>query len=49
MGVTQTVMQITENNVLKSYGRVVSMGDNRWPMRILTWSRMEEKGEEDPK
>ena len=28
-----------ENNVLKWYGHILLTGDNKWPKRILTWSR----------
>jgi hypothetical protein len=38
MRVTQTVLEIVENNILKWYGHVVCMGGNRWPMRMMTWS-----------
>ena len=34
MGMTQPIMERMENNVLKSYGHVVRMGDNKWPKRI---------------
>jgi hypothetical protein len=27
-----------ENNMLKLYGNIVCMEDNRWPKRIMTWS-----------
>jgi hypothetical protein len=27
-----------ENNMLKWYGQVTRMEDNRWPERIMTWS-----------
>jgi len=26
-----------QNNVLKWYGHVVRMDDNRWPKRLMTW------------
>jgi len=36
MEVIQIILEGAENNVLKLYGHVVSMEDNRWPKRI-TW------------
>jgi hypothetical protein len=38
MHVTQTSLEIMENNTLKWYGHVLRMEDNRWPKRIMTWS-----------
>jgi hypothetical protein len=38
MEVTQTVLEIMEYNVLKWYGHVLCMKDNRWPERIMIWS-----------
>lgn len=38
MGVTQTVLEIMENNALKSYGHVVCMEDKRWPKQIINFS-----------
>jgi hypothetical protein len=38
MGVTQTILERMENNMLKWYGHVLRMEDNRWPKRIMTWS-----------
>ena len=37
MGVTETILDRMENNMLKWYGHVVRMEDNRWPKRITTW------------
>ena len=31
-------MERMENNMLKWYGHVVRMKENRWPKRIMTWS-----------
>ena len=36
MGLTQTMLERMEN-MLKWYAHVVSMADNRWHKRILTW------------
>ena len=36
MGVTQTVLERMENNMLKWNGHVLRMGDKRWPKQILT-------------
>jgi hypothetical protein len=38
MGVTQTILERMENNMLKWYGHVLRMEDNTWPKRIMTWS-----------
>jgi hypothetical protein len=38
MGVTQTILERMENNILKWYEHVLCMEDNRWPKRIMTWS-----------
>jgi hypothetical protein len=38
MGVTQTILERMENNMLKWYGHVLRMEDNTWPKRIITWS-----------
>jgi len=38
MGVTQTILERMENNMLKWYGHVVCMEDHRWPKRIMTSS-----------
>jgi hypothetical protein len=38
MGLTQTILERMENNLLKYYGRVLGMRDKRWPQGILTWS-----------
>jgi hypothetical protein len=27
-----------ENNMLKLYGHVLRMEDNKWPKRLMTWS-----------
>jgi hypothetical protein len=37
MGVTQTILERMEYNMLKWYGHVLCMKDNRWPKRITTW------------
>jgi len=37
MEVTQTILERMKNNMLKRYGHVVRMEDNRWPKRITTW------------
>jgi hypothetical protein len=39
MGVTQTILEKMENNILKWYGHILRMGVNKWPKQILTWSR----------
>jgi hypothetical protein len=38
MGVTQTVLERMEKNMLKWHGHVLPMEDNRWPKPIITWS-----------
>jgi hypothetical protein len=38
MGATQTILERLESNMLKWYGHVLRMEDNRWPERIMTWS-----------
>jgi hypothetical protein len=38
MGVTQTILERMENNVLKWYGHVVGMEDKRWPKQTVTFS-----------
>jgi hypothetical protein len=38
MGVTQTILERMENNMLKWYGHVLHMEDNTWPKRTITWS-----------
>jgi hypothetical protein len=38
MGLTQTILKIMENNMLKWYGHVLCMEDTRRPKRIMTWS-----------
>jgi len=38
MGVRQTITERMDNNMLKLYGHVVCMEDNRWPKRIMSWS-----------
>jgi len=38
MGVTETILDRMENNMLKWYGHVVRMEDNRWSRQIVTWS-----------
>jgi hypothetical protein len=47
MRVTQIILERMENNMLKWYGHVLRMEDNRWPKRIMTWSPEREE-EEDP-
>jgi len=37
MWVTQTILERLEKSMLKLYGHVVRMEDNRWPKRIMTW------------
>jgi len=37
MGVTQTVLQRMENNMLKGYGHVRKK-NNRWAQQTMTWS-----------
>jgi hypothetical protein len=37
MGVTQTILEGMESNMLKWYGHVLRMEDG-WPKRIMTWS-----------
>ena len=36
MGVTETILDRMENNMLKWYGHVVRMEDNRWSRQIVT-------------
>lgn len=48
-GETQTVLKIMENNVLKLYGHVECMQDNRWPERIMMWSPEEDDDDGDLK
>jgi len=38
ISLTQTDLERMENNMLKCYGNVLRVGDNRWSERILTWS-----------
>jgi len=38
MSITQTDLERIETNVLKYYGHILRVGDNRWPKRKLTWS-----------
>jgi hypothetical protein len=38
MLVTQTILERMEKNMLKWYGHIVRMEDNRWPKQIMTWS-----------
>jgi hypothetical protein len=38
MGVTQTILDTMESNMLKWYGHVLRMEDNIWPKRIMTGS-----------
>jgi hypothetical protein len=47
--VTQTVVERLENNVLKRYGSLARMEDNRWPKRIMIGHRQEDDGEDDRK
>jgi hypothetical protein len=42
IGVPQTFLERMENNILKCYGHVECMQDNRWPERITTWSPEED-------
>jgi hypothetical protein len=37
-GVTKTILERMQNVVLKWYGHVVRMEDNRWPKRIMSWT-----------
>jgi hypothetical protein len=37
-GEKQIILERMENSMLKWYGHVVCMEDNRWPKRIMTWS-----------
>jgi hypothetical protein len=39
MGVTQTILERMENNMLNWFGHILRMEDNRWPKRIMTWSQ----------
>ena len=32
------ILERMENSMLKWYGHVVHMEDERWPKRIMTWS-----------
>jgi hypothetical protein len=43
MWVTQTILERLDKNMLKWYGHVVRMEDNRWPKRIMTWSPEERR------
>jgi hypothetical protein len=43
MGGTQPILERKENNMLKWYGHVFRMEDNRWRKCIMTWSRKEEE------
>jgi hypothetical protein len=45
MGVTQTILEITENNTLKWYGHGLRIEDNRWRKHIMAWS-LEARGPE---
>jgi hypothetical protein len=36
--VTQTILEIQSNNVLKWNGRLVRMEDSRLPNKIMSWS-----------
>jgi len=38
ISVTHTDLERIEYNMLKCYGHILHVGDNRWPKRILTWS-----------
>ena len=38
MQVTQTILERLYSSMLKCYGRVVRMEDNRWPKRLMSWS-----------
>jgi hypothetical protein len=38
MGVTQTVLERMENDMLKWYAHVAGMEGHRWPKGIMTWS-----------
>jgi len=33
----KTILERTENNILKWNGYALHMGDNRWPKQLLTW------------
>jgi hypothetical protein len=48
VGVTQTVLERMENNLLQWSGDVLRIGDNRWPERMLTWSPEGRKRREIP-
>jgi len=37
-GETQTILERMENSMLKWYGHVECMQDNRWPKRKMAWS-----------
>jgi len=37
IGITKTILERMENNMLKWHGRALQMGDNTWPERIVTW------------
>jgi hypothetical protein len=43
MRVTQTILERLDNIMLKYYGQVVCMEDNRWRKRIKTWSPEERR------
>jgi len=38
MGVTQTILERMESEMLKWYRHVVRMEDSRWPKIIMYWS-----------
>jgi hypothetical protein len=38
IGVTKTILERVDYNILEWYGHVVGMEANRWPKRIMTWS-----------
>jgi hypothetical protein len=38
MGVTKTILERVDCNILEWYGHVVRMEANRWPKRKMTWS-----------
>jgi hypothetical protein len=49
MGVTQTILERMENNMLKWYGYVLHMEDNRWPKRMTRLPEGRRRGRHEMK
>jgi hypothetical protein len=45
MRVTQTTLDRMDSNMLKWYGHVVHVEDNRWPKCSMTWSQEGRRGQ----